>query len=209
MTYDSTRPGNTAPTAAKRRPVPAKSRQGGLWMWAAAIVVLLVAAAIAVWAIAGGGSGTTRSSTQTVAEIQPVGLSAAGLLTLTRTLSHVHGQPIYWAGPEAHYLYELRRNTNGNVYIRYLPPKAKVGSPAPAYLAVATYPFTGAYAALQKVAGSNAISIPGGGIAFVDATDPKSVHLAFPNSNYQVEVYDPSPARARAVATSGRIRPVG
>ena len=85
----------------------------------------------------------------------------------------------------------------------------KAGTAAASYLTVATYPFNGAYAALQKVAGSKAVTIPGGGIAFVDAKDPKSIHLAYPNSNYQVEVYDPSPAKALSVASSGAVRPVG
>jgi hypothetical protein len=172
-------------------------------------VVLLAIAGAAIWLLVNsGGTSKTNQPTISVSPVAPVALSAAGLRTLTSTLSAVHGQPIYWAGTKASVLYELRRTSNGNVYIRYLPRNVKAGAPSANYLTVATYPFIGAYASLQKVAGSKALAIPGGGIAFVDAKDPKSIHLAYPNVNYQVEVYDPSPAIALSTATSGRVRPV-
>ena len=170
--------------------------------------MLLAIAGVAVWLIFNSGSGS-KTPTQTVAVIQPVGLSVSGLRTLAATLGQVHAQPIYWAGAKARDLYELRRTSNGNVYVRYLPAGVKVGDPAASYLTIATYPFQGAYAALKKVAGNRAVTISHGGIAFVDAKDPKSVHLAFPNINYQVEVYSPRPATALSVASSGTVRPVG
>ena len=34
---------------------------------------------------------------------------------------------------------------------------------------------------------------------------PRSVYLAYPGSNYEVEVFDPSLARARQLVTSGQI----
>jgi hypothetical protein len=123
-------------------------------------------------------------------------------------LARLVGQPIYWAGPRRHYLYELERKSNRNVYIRYLPPGVDAGAGGQ-YTTIATYPFAGAFGALERVAAGRGIQIPGGGLAVVDETHSTSVHLAFPNVDYQVEVYDPSPARARAVATSGRVRPAG
>lgn len=173
-------------------------------------VVLLAIAGAAVWLIFNSGSSKPAAQpTVSVSPVAPVALSVSGLKTLTATLNAVHGQPIYWAGAKAHTLYELRRTSDGNVYVRYLPPSVKAGTASAKYLTVATYPFIGAYASLQKVAGDAAVAIPGGGIAFVDAKDPKSIHLAFPDINYQVEVYSPSPATALSVATSGHIRPVG
>ena len=194
----------------RRRPArtegPSRRLMGGMIGGAA---VLIAIAAVAVWLIFDSGSSGPKTSTQTVSPIAPIALSASGLHTLTATLNKVHGQPIYWAGRKSGDLYELRRTSNGDVYVRYLPRNVKAGSPSAAYLTVATYPFTGAYAALQKVAGSSGVAIPGGGIAVVDKKDPKSVHVAYRNINYQVEVYDPSPATALSVATSGSVRPVG
>ena len=45
-------------------------------------------------------------------------------------------------------------------------------------------------------------------MALVDESYPNSVHVAYPGVDYQVEVYDPSPARAREVATSGLVQRV-
>jgi len=58
------------------------------------------------------------------------------------------------------------------------------------------------------VAGGREIAIAGGGIAVIDQGYRKSVHVAFPGVNYQVEVYDPSPAVSRRTAVSGNVRPV-
>jgi hypothetical protein len=171
-------------------------------------VGLGVAIAIAVATAAGLGTRfvTERSSTSNqprVAPTAPVALSASGL----KTLAGVVGQPIYWAGPRKHYLYELKRTANRNVYIRYLPPGVNAGAPGHRYTIIATYPVVNALAALKKVAGRRGIDLPGGGIALVVEKQPTLVHLAFPKVDYQVEVYDPSPARALALATSGQVRP--
>jgi len=48
----------------------------------------------------------------------------------------------------------------------------------------------------------------GGGIAVQSARSPKSVYVAYPGSDVQVEVYDPSPERARRLALSDRLRPL-
>jgi hypothetical protein len=136
--------------------------------------------------------------------VKPVALSASGLRTLAR---HVP-EPIYWAGPRKGYLYELRRTEKDDIYIRYLPPGVNAGARGAKYLVVASYPFPGALDALEKVAHGKGIRLRGGGLALVNQSYPKSVHLAFPNVDYQVEVYDPSPARALAVASSGEVRRV-
>jgi hypothetical protein len=59
----------------------------------------------------------------------------------------------------------------------------------------------------EKVAGDRGIQLEGGGLALVAAGHPTSVHLTYPGIDYQVEVYDPSPAKALRVARSGHVRP--
>jgi hypothetical protein len=132
---------------------------------------------------------------------KPAAVSVADLKSDVTKLGH----PIFWAGAKPGYTYELTETSTGNVLLRYLPQGVQVGDPRPGYLTVATYPFHGAYAALKKVAGGTAINLTHGGIAVVDGHYPESVHLAYPGTNYQVEVFDPSPARARAIVTSGDI----
>ena len=142
--------------------------------------------------------------TMTVPRTGPVIVSAAGLQTLARVV----GDPIYWAGPRQKTFYELTRTTSANVYVRYLPPGVDAGAPKGNYLIVATYPFPGAFDALKKAAHGRERQVPGGAIALVDAGYPQSVHLAWPDVDYQIEVYHPSPARALAVALSGGVKPV-
>ena len=135
----------------------------------------------------------------------PKAESASTLRTLAASLGHA----VYWAQPMPGATYELTRPWNGNVFLRYLPRGVAVGTKKP-YLTIATYPVLDAFAAVRRTAtsGASTIPIPGGGLAVVDERDPRSVHLAYPNSDYQIEVFDPSPARARFIA-SHRVAPIG
>jgi hypothetical protein len=170
-----------------------------------AVVVLAIVAAVAAWLVIDHrDSSSSAPTTTSVAKTGPVVLSAPGLNTLAAAV----GQPIYWAGPQPKMYYELTRTTDGKVYVRYLPPGVTAGAPSAAYLTVATYPFPGAYEALREVADGREKPVAGGGIALVDGSHPQSVYVAFPGVDYQVEVYDPSPQRARAAALSGNVKPV-
>lgn len=117
-----------------------------------------------------------------------------------------------WAGPKAGTTYELTQTTDGRIYIRYLPAGVKVGDQRPNYLTVGTYPQTGALAVLQAGAAkthAETIKLSGGGLASIDKNKPTSVYVAFPGQDLQVEVFDPSAARARHLVTIGRITPIG
>jgi hypothetical protein len=166
-----------------------------------ALLALALAGGVILWIFV-GRNGSSATAPQVV-PVKPVALSASGLRALSATV----GQPIYWAGPRPHYLYELKRTGNGYVYIRYLPPGVEAGAPGNNYLVIATYPYRGAFAALEKLAGAQGIQVPGGGLALVDQKTHKSVHLAFPRVSYQVEVFASSPEKALALATSGQVRP--
>ena len=179
-----------------------------------AVLAIAAAAGVGAWAVvshrdsdsSSAPASATPSATPTVTAkpIAPVGLSVKGLRTLTASIP----QPIYWAGPKPGYLYELTRTSTGKIFVRYLPPGTQVGSKKATYLIVATYPFRNALKALTDLRTQHQLKIPGGGIAIVDASHPQSVHLAFPDSNNQIEVYDPSPTRSLAIVKSGSVRPV-
>lgn len=152
-----------------------------------------------------GFFGSLKTAAPSVAAT--VGKALAASASDLKSVATSVGHPIYWAGPKPGYTYELTQTTTGNVFIRYLPPGVKVGTSVP-YLTVASYPFKGASAALQRIANENkagAIKLAGGGLAAVDRVYPKSVHLAFPGVDVEVEVFDPSAARARQVAASGEV----
>src|SRR4051794_30381310 len=137
-----------------------------------------------------------------------VGISVQRLTSLSGSLGH----PVYWAGAVRGSTYELSRTKDGRIYIRYLQRGAKIGDPKPNYLAVGTYPQANALASLKATAKKQGVpttKLRGGGLAFTDKTHPTSVYLAYPGSDYQIEVYDPSPARARRLVVSGRVVPLG
>ena len=138
---------------------------------------------------------------------KPVSASVGELRTLARSLRH----PVYWVGPRSDSTYELIRGSGGKIIIRYLPRGVKVGTPKP-YLSIATYPFPGAFRAITALAKQNtqvAIKLSGGGLAVFDKSYPKSIHLAYPGSEYQVEVFDPSAAQVRKLVSSGQVSTIG
>ena len=147
---------------------------------------------------------STAGPAGTKAPVGPVAVAATGLSALAAKSD----QPVYWAGEIAEQRYEFTQTSAGRVYVRYLPQGVEAGDKRAIFLIVATYPFPNAYRALKQVAKGNEVEIPGGGIALVDQAYPKSVHFAFPGAAYQGEVYDASPEKALAVATSGDIQPV-
>jgi hypothetical protein len=150
-----------------------------------------------------------KLTTSVTGASEPEALSASELKSFTHAVKH----PIYWSGPRHGYRYEVTRTANGDVYVRYLPSGVKVGAAKP-YLTIVTYPFPHALATLREAvytsgSGVSVFRLTGGGLAVVDNKYPKNVNLAFPKSNYQVEIFDPRPQVAQRIATSGSVAPVG
>ena len=130
------------------------------------------------------------------------------LLAFARSVGH----PVYWAGPQPRFTYELSRTKDGRVYVRYLPPGVEVGTSKPDYLTIGTYPQPNALATLRATAKkqhARLIGLAAGGLAFQYKSRPTSVYIAFPGSNYQIEVFDPSASVARRVVKSGQLATIG
>jgi hypothetical protein len=167
------------------------------------VVAVAIVAAVLVWvfAISGGGSGSSSSPKASAA-------SVAQLEQLAAKLKH----PIYWAGTKPGYTYELTQTKSGNVYVRYLPPGVKVGDQRADFLTVGTYPDANPVkrvGAAVKRQNTTHFTAPDGGVAVQYNAHPTSVYLAYPNSSTLLEIFEPSPAQARAVVRSGVIRPLG
>ena len=168
-----------------------------------AVVALALVGGFVAWLVlrGGGGSSTKAAATRATA------VSVSQLNDLARSLDH----PLFWLGPKGGYTYELTQTGSGKVYVRYLPPGVQVGSDQP-YLTVGTYPFTGAFSALQKQSqekGAVATRIPQGGLAVLDNGYPQSTHVAYPGVDYQVEVFDPRPAAAMQTVAAGHLAALG
>jgi hypothetical protein len=130
--------------------------------------------------------------------------SVAQLKALPGKLDH----PVYWVGPTSRTTYELTETPSGRVFIRYLPRGEKLGS-SKQHLFVATFPVEDAFAVTQRAAqGEVKIPIGEGGVAFYSKAAPSNVYVAFPGSDYQIEVFDPDPKRAQALVRSGKVQPI-
>lgn len=170
-----------------------------------AVIAVGALAALLVWyfAIRDTGNGNRPARTGQ----GPVATSRSDLVELSNEL----GRPVYWAGRQPGTTLELTQTQDGNVYVRYLTENATLGSPRPSFLTVATYPVDGARQALEATAnerGATTTDLPDGGLAVRRRDAPSSVYLAYPQQDFQIEVYDPDPKRALDLVESGDVRPV-
>ncbi len=170
-----------------------------------AVVAVAIAVGFVVWLLVrGGDSNTAKPGTSTGQAAGPAATTTAKLRALSVELGH----PIYWAGAVPDSTYELTRTSDDRIFIRYLPHGVPVGIRQASYTIVGTYPVPNAYKVLQGLAkktGESTFSAPVGGFAVYSTAQPTNVYLAYPGSNVQIEVYDPSPQRARRLITSGQV----
>lgn len=171
-----------------------------------AVVAILAAVGLVVWAIAGNGGDDDGSVPSAGKGTSPVAVSAAGLRTLAAALP----QPIYWVGARPGRLYEFSQTADGKAYVRYLPPGAEAGD-SRALPTVATYPMKDAYTttlAAAKREDSVTLQPPNGAVAFHNAQSRTNAYVAFPDTEFQIEVFDPAPGRAAALVEQGAVTAV-
>ena len=169
---------------------------------AALAAVVAVVVVVAVVLLVADGDDDSKPEVGTPTEV-----SADGL----RDFAEDKGQPVYWAGESAGTKIELTETSRDYVFVRYLPRLAPIGDQKPSYTTVATYPQSRALQVARGASGNRgnvSRRAPGGGLAVWSRARPTSVYVAFPRANYLIEVYNPRPATARALALSGRLEPV-
>lgn len=164
---------------------------------------VLVVAAVVLAVLGGSGGGPAEGIDTT-----PHFVEASGLTELESSLGH----PLYWAGERSGYQLELKEEAEGSVYLRYLPPGVEAGDPEQRYLTVGTYPVADAVAALRRASAQSGVPLQhfaDGGVVLPNSASEGSVYLAYPGSDLQIEVYDPTPGRSLRLIRSGAIQPVG
>ena len=173
------------------------------------VLVLLVAVGLGVYfATKSSGKKGTGGTTGKYHAITARIITAGQLKSEARTL----GQQFYWAGPQRGYSYEFRRTVQGYIFVRYLPNGLHAGAEGD-FLDIATYPFTQAVAGIKDQAkkaknkGLNAKVIRGrdGSYIYVDPKRPRTVYMAFPGINVEVEIFGQSPVDAVRLARSGNV----
>ena len=191
------RPVRTKPEPAPTPP-PSSSR---LVLNTARLLGMVAAAAAAVFLLVGTDDDQPEQIRPGVATV--VSASALAELVAARETQ------VYWAGRIGSRELELTTTPDGT-FLRYLVAGAAAGAAKPT-LTVATYPLAAAYATAKSRAKSEGMTsrqIAGGGIAVWSREQPTSVYVASRGVPFLVEVYAPSPAEARTLALSGRIRPI-
>jgi hypothetical protein len=177
-----------------------------------AVIAVAAVAAFLVWYFAIRDTGSDNGGGSTNAAKNVVGPEAATQPDIS-DLASKNGQPIYWAGDQPNTSdIELTQTADDNVYVRYLTGNASIGTPKPSYLTIGTYPFQNALHAvdvISKEPGAKTFSVANSGTAVQNSSSPTSVYVAYPDEKgYEIEVYDPDPAKALALVKSGDIQPV-
>jgi hypothetical protein len=189
----------------EHRPIPPWAQRQEVRV--GAVVAVALAIGLVVWLVAIRGGGGSSSKAKSSASIAPTAASPDRLRSLAKDLGH----PIYWIGPAANTTYELTKTDSGRIYVRYLTNGVTVGTNNRSYTFIGTYPFPDAYKALKGLAKKSAdesFAAPADGLAVYAKGAPTNIYLAYPGSNVQIEVYDPSPSHARSLIREGRVAPV-
>ncbi len=160
----------------------------------------------------GCGGGNDKSSSGTLPTTQKTRAPAsAATISDLRSLGKSAGHDVFWAGRKRGYTYELTQTSDGNIYVRYLPPGVPVGAAGADFLSVGSYPQADAFAtitAARKQKGEIVTPLGDGGYAVSSPNRPQSVYFAYPGSKVLVEVYDPSPARAKSLIVGKHVVPI-
>jgi hypothetical protein len=167
------------------------------------VAILAAVVAAGVWLLAGRGGDEQAAPRRATA----AGVSLQRLNAIASSVPH----PVYWAGAEPGSTYEFTRTADGRIYIRYLPQGTSIGSPRGDFLTVGTYPQASAFETLKATAskqGVPTVRLRDGGLAFQDASRPTSVYAAYPGSDYQIEVYEPTGNRALELVRAGKLVPL-
>jgi hypothetical protein len=170
---------------------------------------VLVAAVLVFWLILDdSGSDDSGKPAETTASI-PAEAEVVSVDSLTETVGG-QGTPIYWAGPPQEAELELSRPEESRTYVRYLTGGAEAGDPRP-FLTVGSYEIDDPASALRRQgnrADGVVASAPEGGVVYFNRSEPKSVYLAYPGVDVQVEVFAPDFEQALQLVTGGQIVPV-
>jgi hypothetical protein len=191
-------PGGTAAATA-----PRNRRRPGRGMVVALLLSAVLAAAGAFAAVALTNDGAPA--------LPPAGKPAVLTDKALAAVEAVVGHEIYGIATPAGATSEITRAASGEVWVRYLVGDAKIGDRRADYLTIGTYPRADALAAAKVAAKgeqSRSAELPDGGVMLWSLERPESVYAASPGSDLLVEVYSPSPERARALVAGGAVAPL-
>ena len=196
-----------APKRARVKAIPAVAETPKAKMSQNSKTVLLMIAAflagsIITYSITSSSTPTPVASTSTFTEViaGKVALTESELIAAVKKL----GVDVYWAGPVKGAKYTLAVPADGQAYVRYLPNGDGFTDTKPNYVVIATYTTTNAFSATQAAGNqSNGVTFINaeGAAVYYNKDTPTNVYVAYPNLNYQIEVFDPIAATALDIAS--------
>ena len=196
-----------APKRARVKAIPAVAETPKAKMSQNSKTVLLMIAAflagsIITYSITSSSTPTPVASTSTFTEViaGKVALTESELIAAVKKL----GVDVYWAGPVKGAKYTLAVPADGQAYVRYLPNGDGLTDTKPNYVVIATYTTTNAFSATQAAGNqSNGVTFINaeGAAVYYNKDTPTNVYVAYPNLNYQIEVFDPIAATALDIAS--------
>jgi hypothetical protein len=182
--------------------------------WTTASVSIWITVAAVLGLIIGAGAIYLQQSAASQENLLAGQLSGRVALEEAelRTLIRENDIVAYWSGPEENCKYALIVNGSGQVFIRYLKDGFGIDDATSNYRVIGTYPQVDSFS-ITKAAGNqaNAISFvnPDGAQVFYSKEFPANVYVAFPDVNYQIEIFDPETGVSLNIATTaGSIRRV-
>ena len=175
------------------------------WLLRGAVIGLALVVGLVAW-LATRDDDEAPATASEAAEVRIVDEDELGGLGVDA------GQAVYWAGPiDGTELEATELTEQGGVQVRYLEEGAEAGSGGAEALTVGSYPLpdpAGAIDGLAAQPGAIVRTSDDGRTVVTNRERPTSVYFASPDNSVQVEIYDPSPARALRLALSPRVRPV-
>jgi hypothetical protein len=162
-------------------------------------LAFLAAAGLVVWLLVGNHEQAAPTKDE-----GPTLVTRTQLAQLAKSVDH----PVYWAGPQQGFSYELTSTRDGRFFVRYLPKGVAAGDLRPNFLVVGTYSRPGSFGALKRAANTNgSAELPNKGL-MVESAKPQSVYIGYPGAKYQIEVFSPARNAARRLVLRGTIVPI-
>jgi hypothetical protein len=176
------------------------------------IVLLMVLSALissgVTYLVTNNSTPAPAASTSTFTEViaGKVALTEPELIAAVKQL----GVDVYWAGPVKDAKYTLAVPADGQAYVRYLPNGQGIEDTKPNYVVIATYTTTDAFTATQAAGNTtNGVTFVNteGAAVYYNKDTPTNVYVAYPNLNYQIEVFHPIATTALEIASkAGALR---
>jgi hypothetical protein len=170
------------------------------------VAILMIVAFLAgsglTYAVTANSEPVVTASTSTFSDVTAgkVALSEKELISAVAEL----GVDVYWAGPVDGAKYTLSVPVEGQAYVRYLPNGEGINDTAANYVVIATYVTPNAFASTQAAGNqTNGVTFINaqGAAVFYSKETPTNVYVAYPNIDFQIEVFSPLAKTALDIAS--------